>query len=798
MFFNYLIIAARNFIKNRTFSVINIVGLAIGMACSILIILFIRDELSYDRHYEHYNELYRVATMGKFGPDYINHAQSSVPIGPTLVEELPAFKDFTRLWGGWNMSIGTDEKSFNEEGFFFADTSVFDMFSIQFITGDPKTALTRPLSAVMTESAAEKYFGDDNPIGKKIKGENNAEFEIAGIIEDAPLNSHFHYNILASFNSLQYRSIDIFVNMEVHTYVLTDKKYDYKNFSQDVEPIIEKYIGPQIFQYEGVSLEEFYKAGNDFRYFLQPVKDIHLHSHLDGEIEANSNIRYVYIFTIIAAIVLLIACINFMNLATARSSTRSKEVGIRKTIGATRRQLILQFVGESVLMAFLAHIIAMIMVECLLPQFNNLTGKQLAIDYSDFRWILGLLMIIVITGLLAGAYPAFLLSSFKPMLVLKSFIQSGSGRSILRNGLVVFQFTLSIAIILATILVYRQLNYMNNKELGYNPEQLLVIQKAYGLLPHHETFKEELLKNNNIISATICAAVAGNIHSAGTFYAENGTREDTRIFNYCTADNDFLKTFELKLADGRYFSDEFADENSVVVNEAGVKALGLKDPVGKRMYFVGGRNDQPLQIIGVVKDYHYESLHQEINPLIIAKGNFNSIVVRIKADDINKSIAIIEKLWKKYSDKAFDYYFLDDKFRDLYFSEIRTAKVLGIFSFLAIIIACLGLFGIVTYTTEQRTKEIGIRKVMGASAGLIVSLISKQIISLILLANIVAWPVAYFWMKNWLQDFAYRTDIQIWYFFVTFAFSLLIAISTVAHQSIRSARKNPVMSLRYE
>ena len=793
---NNFLTAFRSFIKNKIYTLINVFGLALGMACTILIILFVHDELTYESQHQRAENIYRVITLGKIGDNEIRTANASIPLGKVLKEEFPFVKQFVRVKGGGSMSINYEKDAYNENRFYFVDSTIAEVFTIPFVKGNPSTALSRPNTVVITESIASKYFGTDDPIGKRIKGENDIEFEVTGIVKDVPVNTHFKYDFLASFTTRGEHKSQSFLNIDCMNYILTENGYDPANFPEAYETIVEKYLAPQIEQVVGQSYNEIMSGDNSWEHVLQPIRDIHLRSHLGSEHEANSDIKYVYIFSIVAVFILIIACINFMNLSTARAATRAKEVGIRKVAGASKGSLVGQFLGESILLAFFAHILAMIIMETFLPTFNQFTGKEMAFKYGDFRYYLGILGIILFVGIIAGSYPAFVLSSFKPIKVLKTKLNSGNGRSYFRSILVIFQFSISIIIILGTLIVNRQLKYLSKLDLGFTEDQVLVLDKAYGIIPNHETFKQELLKYESIESISINDAVPGSIYSSTGFYAAGKTAGESQVLSVGKVDEDYLATFDMEILGGRFFSKDFNDSNSVVLNQAAASALGLEDPVGKTIYI--STFPAPYRIIGLIKDFHFESLHSEIRPLLLHQGQFRSMAIKMNTNDIENTIKLVKKTWSSLTDKSIEYYFLDDRFQDMYESETKTGIIFGVFSGLAIIIALLGLIGLVSYSTEQRTKEVGIRKSLGATSGQIVHLFSRKTLVLLLIANVISCPLAYLWMDRWLQDFAYRTPINYGIFVIVLVLTMLISLLTMGYQTIRAAGKNPVLSLKYE
>ncbi len=788
--------AFRSFIKDKIYTMINVFGLALGMACTIMIILYVIDEFSYESQHQQAENIFRVITLGQVGDNEINTANASLPIGGVLKQEFPFVKQFVRVNGGGNMSVIHEKDAYSEYRFYYVDSNIAEVFTIPFVRGNPKTALNRPNTVVITESIANKYFGNDDPIGKRIIADNDLEFEVTGVVKDVPLNMHFKYDFLASMTSTKgYNSQNLF-NVDCMTYILAEDGYDPADFPEQFETIVEKYMAPQLEQFMGQTWDEIMIGGNRWDHVLQPIRDIHLKSHLGDEHEVNGDIKYVYIFSIIALFILLIACINFMNLSTARAATRAKEVGIRKVAGSSKGQLISQFLGESVLIAFFAHVLAMIIMETVLPAFNQFTGKEMAFEYGNFRYYLGIIGIILFVGVAAGSYPAFILSSFKPIRVLKSKMNNGDGRSNLRRILVIFQFSISIIIILGAFIVNRQLNFLSEKDLGFSGDQVLVLERANEIAPKHEALKQELLNYESIKSVTMTSAAPGHVYMSTAFYAEGSNAGQSQLMSVGTADEDYLATFDIEMKDGRFFSADFNDSNNVILNQSAVASLGLEDPVGKAIYSTV--SPDPIRIVGVVSDFHFESLHNRIRPLLLFQGDFTTMAIKMEPNDIDKTLRLIENTWSSMTDKSIEYHFMDEHFQQMYKSEMRTGIVFGIFSGLAIIIALLGLIGLVSFSTEQRTREVGIRKSMGATSGQIVRLFSRETLVLVLIANVIAWPITYLSMDRWLQDFAYRTSVNYGYFVLVLVLTILMAFLTMSYQTIRSARKNPVLSLKYE
>ena len=800
MFRNYLKIAFRNLLKYRAYSFINILGLAVGITACMMILLYVNDELSYDTYNVKAERIYRFYGRAHMQGREFKMAVTPAPAGATLVHDYPEVVQYTRLLPASNMLIRYKDNVFNETRFFWADSTVFDVFTIPFTEGNPKTALNQPHTVVLTESLAKKYFGNEDPLNKIMNFEDGTAYTVSGVVKDCPSNSHFHYDIFASMASIEAGKSNFWINNNFYTYIVLKKGASASKLQAKFPALVKKYAGPQIYQGLGITFEDWEKKGNAYQFFLQPLTSIHLHSHLNNELEANSDIKYVYIFSIIAVFILLIACINFMNLSTARSITRSKEVGVRKVLGSNKSQLVKQFLIESFLLTFISILIAVLLVEIFLPLFNNLADKNLHTNYfHSLVAIPALIAAIIIVGLISGSYPAFFLSSFQPSKVLKGKA-TGSKGSWLRSGLVIFQFSISIILFIGTMIIYNQMKYIQDANLGFNKEHVLVVQRAWALENHAETFKDELIKNPHIINATNTNDLPGRVFSETVFKLENAPVSQQFLMGLITTDGNFAKTMGIDLTEGRYFSkNNPSDSVAVVLNESAVKTFNIKDPIGKRIIFAG--QNLTCNIIGVVKDFHLRSLHQKIEPLVIyyRSGQTNYLPIRISSNDISGTISAIKNEWKKFvPNKPFEYFFLDEDLNRLYHSDQKTGEILTSFSLLAISIACLGLFGLAAFTTERRTKEIGIRKALGASVLNVIFILSKEFTKWVLIANIIAWPVAYFFMNKWLQDFAYRINVSIWIFILSGIIALFIALLTVISHAIKAARANPVKSLRYE
>jgi putative ABC transport system permease protein len=817
MFKNYLKIAFRNLLKNKSYTFINIFGLAMGIACCVLILLFVRDELSYDRFHEKGEGIYRVFTEMNFPGKELSIATTPPPMAPALLEDFPEIVSAVRFRQAAKTLLSYDEKRYYENEVFFADSSLFRMMNFPLLKGDPKNALANPFSMVITEETARRYFGGSDPMGKIIRYENKYDFIITGILKNIPPNSHIRFDFLGSYASLseiEDENFNIWHRItDVFTYILVPEKFSPAELEKKFPGMVKKYMGNV-----GENIADMIK------FHLQPLGDIHLHSDLGNEIADNGSAAYVYIFATIAVSVLLIACINFMNLATARAMDRAKEVGMRKVLGAYRLQLVKQFLGESVLMAFLALILAGCMVELVLPFFNGISGKSLAIDYgSDVMMLLILPGIALLTGLLSGSYPALVLSGYKPVLVLKGAslhtLMSGKGEGLwrlnLRRLLVAFQFAISIALIAGSVIIYNQLEYFKNRPVGFDREQIVVIPvRDPGFAGRYEIFKSQLNQNPGVINASAVAATPGkNQASMGTFVIEGESGEEEIQMFYLPADYDFLRTFSIELIAGRDFSKEFGSDatEAFILNESAVKRFGWRlndsgesgtnevdSPIGKKLRRGKTREGR---VVGVVKDFNMFSLQEKIEPFVffIDPALFQFLAVKISSQNVSAILNALEENWRGfYPDEPFEYSFVDEDFESHYRSEEKFSEIFLSFTILAILIACLGLFGLVSFTVQKAAKEIGVRKVLGASVSNIVVLMSKDFVGLVVLANVIAWPVAYYAMNTWLEDFAFRIQIGIDIFLLAGGLALFIALLTVSWQAVRAALANPVESLRYE
>lgn len=807
MFKNFFKIAFRNLWKNKGFSIINIIGLATGLATCLLILLYVLDELSYDKYNKNADRTYRIEDEIKFGENHFDLAVAPAQMGPAVMKELPAVEQYTRLrWYG-SFSVKKGSENLKEDRVGFADSSLFDVFTLPMLSGDPKTALRDPHSLVITETIAKKYFNRTDVVGQNLLINDTGNYKITGVIKDIPQQSHFRFDFFLSLSEDAASRNDNWLSNNYSTYVVLKKNTDPALFEKEVNKLQARYVGPILKQTVNLSFEQFVRNGDFIRASLVPLTKIHLHSNKTGELSGNGNIQFVYIFSAIALFILLIACVNFMNLSTARSANRAKEVGVRKVLGSLRKYLIGQFLTESVLVSFIALIVALIVAWLLLPYFNQLAGKSITVhSLFSSSMLLTFFGLMLAVGLLAGSYPAFFLSSFQPIVVLKGKLSSGLKRSWLRNALVVFQFFISISLIIGTIVIYNQLNYIRNKDIGFNRNQVLVINSTSILGEHAKTFRDELLQINGVKNATMSSYLPVNYNRDNdAFFTSPSLDPKSGIsMQDWTVDENYLSTLDIQLLQGRNFSEQFGtDSTAMIVNESAARFLGGKDLINKKIYRltnIQSKNTIEYHIIGIVKDFNFSSLRDVVTPLclLLQKDN-GTISVRVSTANIPSIIGQIKAKWQLMSkDHPFDYQFMDEQFNNLYTAEQRTGNIFIVFAVLAILIACLGLFGLVTYAAEQRTKEIGIRKVLGASIPGIVTMIAKDFLKLVFIASVIAFPIAWWVMHKWLQDFAYRVRISWWVFVLAGLTAVVIALITVSFQAIKAAVTNPVKSLRTE
>jgi putative ABC transport system permease protein len=806
MFQSYFKIGWRNLLKKKAYSAINVFGLGLGIASCFMIFLFVQDELSYDTYHEKGDRIYRVihgwkstgdSTLGNPNPFWV---WGNAPIGPALGNEFPEIDKVVQFSGRADILLSIDDKQYQEDGVFFMDSTAFDMFSWKLIQGDPKTALVAPYSIVLTETTAKKYFGDSDPIGKSLKGSessgrsNAGDYTVTGVMPDLPSNSHFRFNSLLSMSTFKKSIPEIFTAwgyVDFYTYFLVNEKFDRAAFEQKIPSFLLRAQGD---------------PKSEYTIAIEPLKDVYLRTDAERQPGETGSLSNIYVFSVIGIFILAIAIINFMNLATARSMERAKEVGIRKSIGAYRSSLIFQFLGESFIIVFLSMLVAIILVFVAMPSMVSFTGKVLsiqpAITWENIPIFFGIMLLI---SLIAGSYPALALSGFAPATVIKGIAKSNFGGVNLRRALVVFQFTLSIALIAGTIIVYTQMNHLLDKDLGFDKERMLVLDYNYDELVNRksEALKIEIEANPAILSAAFSRSVPGSYFPNAFTEIQTADGEMKGLAQpVFQVGLDFINHFDLKLVAGRSYSREHPSDSgkALVINEAAAKQYGYPNPadiIGKK-FSQWGREGE---VIGVVKDFNYTSLHRNIEPLTLPLEPYASryLSLKVKSTDMTKTIAEVGEIWSKLAPhRPFLYSFLDEDFNRQYQSDFIFRKLFTTFSCLAIFIACLGLLGLATYTAEQRTKEIGIRKVMGAEAYAIVALLSKDFIILVVISILIATPISWYAMNQWLEGFAYRVEIQPWVFVLAGIAALSIAVATISFQAIKAAKMNPVNSLKSE
>jgi len=796
---NYLKVTLRNIKRYKGYAVINAAGLAIGMACCILIVLYIQSELSFDRYHEKADRIYLLKRHGLYGGKEQTGSSNNALSAIYMKKDFPEVENTVRIGFMPDPAVKYQDKKFYVGRALYADDSFFDVFTYPMVKGDPSTALNAPFSVVITQEMAAKYFGDEDPLGKSLRFNNQENFTVTGVIENVPRNSHLLFDMLCSFQT-QYSQnpkghpfLDDFISNTFWTYVLLEEGVDPHALEAKFPEFIEKY-GSKRLKIIGATME----------YFLMPLTKIHLYTPLSGERTGVGAILYIYIFSLIAVIILVIACINFMNLATARATRRAQEVGMRKVLGAVKGGLVRQFLCESFFYSFFALFLSVGLTELALPAMSSIVGYKLSLDFINMPWLFpALLGITLFVGLAAGSYPAFYLSSFQPVRVLKGGIKSGRKNTLFRSVLVVIQFTASVTLIIGTVIIVRQLAYMKNKNPGFNKEQVVVLPfRDKDLRNSLHTIKTELKGQSGIVSVAVSSDIPGQYPQLNSKHPEGFPRNQPPLMYDLNVDEDFIRTMGMEIVAGRDFSQEFgSDQKSAIINETAAKEFGWENPVGKRIGDYSGLKT----VIGVVKDYHQLPLTQEIKPLYIRitpqdiYNPYRMLSVRIAPGAISRTLDLMETKWNEiYPNHPFDYFFLDESFGEQFQDIERTRKLTSYFAGLAIFIACLGLYGLASFMAEQRTKEIGIRKVLGATTGGIVYLISKDLTKMVVLANAIAWPAAYLLMRSWLSSFPYRINITVLTFLLSGVVVLLIGLATVAYQSIKAGLTDPVRSLKYE
>src|SRR4030042_1341855 len=787
---NYITTAIRNLLRNPVYALINIFGLSIGITCSLLILIFIKNEISYDKFHENKDDLYRMVFEMVNQDGRIISPQMTAPPAPAMMEEFPEVEAATRITGYRNGYFTYQNKSFKSDGVIYADSLFFEMFSFQLISGDPETVLKEPFTLVINEETAKNIFGKENPIGKVLRWNNKDDLLITGVVKSPPENSHLQFTSLISFSSLY---------EDKRLYMDWNGGMQYYHYIELLPGISKEIIESRLPDFMDRNINYIYEgSGYSINASLQPVLDIHLKSGYIGEIGMTGSLSNIYIYSAIALFILLIACINFMNLTTAKSTRRAREIGLRKILGAERESLIGQFLGESVIMSLLGLIIALILIEILLPEFNNMVNRELDLyQVRNLDLIIGIPLFVIIIGVLAGSYPAFIISAFTPVNVLKGTISEQKGSSGFRNVLVLVQFAISLVLIICTLVIYAQLGYIKSKDVGYQKENILVLH-----------FTSDNFKNKYVILKESLENIPGVINSSatseipGTGFTSNGYRPEGYdqwiMFNTVDVDFDYIQTMGLQVLQGRGFSAEYpTDRNAYLINETLARELNWQNPTGMTIEREGVHT-----IIGMVRDFHFASLHQEIGSLIFTMKpymGYDFLLVRFKTENLNSLINSIRKVWEQIDpNEPFEYFFLDNVFDEMYWSEQKLSSMLLYIAILAIIIACMGLFGLALYSTEQRTREIGVRKVFGSTVSKVVFLLTGKFTRWVLLANLLAWPVAYIIIRKYMQMYAYKIDVPVWIFFVTALGTYLIALITISFQSVKAGTTNPAKTLRYE
>jgi len=790
---NYFKIALRNMFRNKLYSLINLTGLAIGLAACLMIWLWVQDEMSYDRFHTKADRIYRVERKVDFADIHTQTPSTSGPYGPALVNDYPEIENSVRVHRN-EISIKDHRNLFHKQQIVVADNSIFEIFDFHLESGDPRTALTQPRSMVLTLKNALRYLGTADAVGKSLTVDwrgTLADFQVTGILEEVPPNSHVKFDVLASISSYPPEELSFWFNNFLYTYVLLKEGTSPEEAEKKFSGFLTKYMGADIAKILGPETD----INDVFQLKLYPLLDIHLYPAPEFEIEPQGRL------------ILIIACINFMNLSTARASKRAREVGIRKTVGALRRQLQGQFLGESVLLAFMALTLAVLLISLFIPVFNSISGKFLSLGmlFQVSNWII-LIGIALATGLLAGMYPAFYLTRFDPARVLKGGVQSGTGKSVFRRSMAVIQFVISIALIIGTLIIFKQMDYIQKKSLGFDKENVIILSAESKTIHQNiEAFRNTLTQDPRVKSVAVSSDVPGSAMFTDTTYKRPDT-DDVFPLIFIYTDYEFVDTYGFEVTHGRAFSKEFSTDidGAIMLNEAAAREIGYmpEEAVGKKLLrFLSLNEFKELTIVGVVKDFHFKSLHKIIDPILLSLDpqSFNTISVRVMPGDVRGTIGFIQQKWGEiFPGEQFEYTFLNSRIDLLYKSESRMRSIFLIFSVLSIFVACLGLFGLAAFTAEERTKEIGVRKVLGASTANILLLLSKEFSKWVLFANLIAWPVAYFMMHRWMQNFAYRTRIGFWPFLLSALLAFIIALFTVSYQSVRAALADPVDCLRYE
>jgi putative ABC transport system permease protein len=789
MFKNLIKTAARHILKHFGYSILNILGLTLGITSALFLIIYVADEVSYDRYHEKADRIYRVSSKITEPDDQFTWNVAQIPFGPQVVRDYPEVQSFVRFFNMPRALYKYEDKEFNEGNFFYVDSTLFDIFTYKILKGEIKSAMVEPKKIILTEKIANKYFGKTDPIGKTLTTGTDS-YEVTGVIQDVPTNSHFRFDALASKNNIP-KQLGTWGNFGVYTYLLFPKNFDVKTFETKMQEMYGTYMKP-IFGAMNITVA----------YILEPITQIHLYSTKSGEPEPTGSITYVYIFSIVAIFLIMIAAMNYMNLATARSTRRAREVGLRKVVGSRRGPLILQFLSESMVFTVISLIFSLILIAILIPKFNLLAGKSFNIHviYSPVV-LLSLLGVIVIVGICGGSYPAFFLSRFSPVTVLKGEITQGSAGSTFRKILVVIQFTISVIMIICTLVVFRQLNYLKTMDQGFDQTNVIGLQLNRAMVRKYPVLKQSLLENPNVKFVASTNTEVGGGSGKLIFSVETDQGMAQKGINFAIVDHDFVKTLGIKIVKGRDFQQDMPSDtlNGVIVNETFVKRMGWSEAIGKKIE-AGDGSQLKARVIGVMKDYHQTGMYNEIESLLLTyRINDNIIYIKLSGNETKSTLNFIETKWKEiFPGEPFTYSYLNERFNRQFEADEKRGFIFTMFTILAILIACLGLFGLASYMVEQRTKEIGIRKVFGANEATILKLISRDFLILVTIGIIIAVPVAYYFMNQWLQNYVYRTNIGLPLLLLSAFLTILITFITISYKAYKAAVMNPTSSLKTE
>ena len=797
---NYFKIAVRNITRYKFYSAINILGMSLGLTTCLIIILYIADELSYDKFHRNAERIYQVGLHAKIGPQDITVSNTPPPMGPALLDELPEVEAYMRIGPFYGEpAIKYEDKVFAESKVFYVDSNFFQFFDYKLLEGDPKTLLTEPNTMVMTRKVAQKYFGNEAATGKLVTLDNDRTFKVTGVAENPPTNSHLDFDVLLSSESGDRLKNKEWINNNIFTYFLLRENAQIQPVNQKFLELVEKYVGPAVERFLGSTLQQLRDSGGAYGFYAIKLTDIHLKSPSIQDLKPKGSIQYIYFFAGVGLFILVIACINFMNLSTARAAGRAKEVGLRKTLGSLREQMIGQFLSEAMIYSFIAVMISLIACYYLLPSFNLLSGKELGMDIFLQPWFITCVVgLIVFVGLVAGSYPAFYLTSFNAVDVLKGKVRAGMKSKGVRSLLVVLQFSISIFLIIFTVVVYQQITYMQEQNLGIDKENILVVKNTFRLKANKEAFRNALAQEQGVVDMSYSNNNFPGVNNT-TVFKEAGSEQD-HVLGVYSADHDHQKVMKFELTDGRFFSREFTtDTAAVVLNEAAAKEFNFDNPIGEELLYPEGNKMRRLKIVGVIKNFNFESFRDQVRPLaILLDANANTLLIKYQGSP-TALVQKVESTWKHHaSNEPFEYSFLDQSFNELFKTEQRMGTIFAIFSGLTIFVACLGLFALAAFTAEQRTKEIGIRKVMGASVRNLAFLLSREFTLLVLIAFVPAALAGWYVSSQWLEEFVYRINVSPFVIIVSGIVAIVVAWVTVSFQSIKAATSNPVDSLRYE